>query len=77
MPDCQDFFSCQGELKRKAADLEESKEQLKEQYTQLSMRIEHLELANEELVKEHSNSKLDQALKEVARFIFSTSYKVM
>eukprot|EP00250_Pteridium_aquilinum_P014033 c21735_g1_i1 orf=736-4113(+) len=56
----------EGEVKRKAAELEASKEQLKEQYMQLSMRIEDLELANEELVKEHSNSKLDQALKELS-----------
>ncbi|KAI5060955.1 hypothetical protein GOP47_0023460 [Adiantum capillus-veneris] len=56
----------EAEVKTKAAELEASKEHLKEQYTQLSSRIEHLELVNEELVKEHSNSKLEQALKELS-----------
>ncbi|MCO5594029.1 hypothetical protein L7F22_048048 [Adiantum nelumboides] len=56
----------EAEVKNKAAELEASKEQLKEQYTQMSSRIEHLELVNEELVKEHSNSKLEQALKELS-----------
>ena len=56
---------CQGEVKKKADELEISKQRLKEQYAQLSLRIEHLELANKQLMKECSNSNLDKILQEV------------
>ncbi|KAH7437406.1 hypothetical protein KP509_05G069700 [Ceratopteris richardii] len=54
----------EAEVVRKAAEFEESKEQWKEQYAQLSSHIEHLELANKELEKDHSDSSLEQALNE-------------
>lgn len=55
------------EVKRKATEVETSKHHLQEQHEQLSSRIEALELANEQLVKEHSHSNVDRLIKELTR----------
>lgn len=47
------------------AELESSKQQIKDQHAQLSLKIEQLELVNKQLVKEQENANMDQLVKEV------------